>query len=51
MNAFPIHVTPMQNVKIVLVYIHASAKKDLLAMEFTVKVFIMFSIITVTDNL
>ena len=47
MNAFPIHVTPM----IVLVYIHASAKKDLLAMEFTVKVFIMFSIITVTDNL
>ena len=47
MSVFSIHVPPMQNVKIVLVYIHASANKDLLVMEFTVQVICMICMITV----
>ena len=43
MSVFLIHVTQMQNVKMVLINILASAMKDLMVMEFHVHVICMIN--------
>ena len=43
MNVFLIHVTQIQNVSMVLIHILASARKDLMVMEFHVHLICMIN--------